>query len=126
MTSSKQPVGQTTRALEPTTSKYAVNVENMEVPEQVPKQVPKQEAPEQVALEQSLPSTLSEGQVPKTDQSILEQTMATMSSMQGGLPDATTKGKSAATSSIIGLNRERKQAGAEQATESDDDVIEEI
>jgi hypothetical protein len=33
-----------------------------------------------------------------------EQTMATMSLMQGGLPDAIARGKSAATSSIIGLN----------------------
>jgi hypothetical protein len=29
-------------------------------------------------------------------------------------------------SSITGLNQERKQAGAEQAAESDDDVVEEI
>jgi hypothetical protein len=111
--------------MELTTSKYAVNVANMEVPEQVPKQVLEQEVPEQVVPKQSLPSTLSEGQVPKTDQSVPEQTMATTSSTQGGLPDAITKGKSAATSSITGLNRERKQAGAEQAAESDDDVVEE-
>jgi hypothetical protein len=32
-TSSKQPVGQTTRAVEPTTSKDAVNVANMKVTE---------------------------------------------------------------------------------------------
>jgi hypothetical protein len=99
---------------------------NMEVPEQVPKQVPEQEAPEQVAPEQSLSSTLSERQVPKTDQSMPKQTMATTSLTQGGLPNAAAKGKSAATSSITGLNRERKQAGVEQAAESDDDVIEEI
>jgi hypothetical protein len=57
---------------------------------------------------------------------MLEQTTATTSSTQGGLPDAVAKGKSTATSSITGLNQERKQADAEQATESDDDVIEEI
>jgi hypothetical protein len=57
---------------------------------------------------------------------MLEQTKATMSSTQGGLPDAATRGKSAATSSITGLNQEQKQAGAEQAAESDDDVVEEI
>jgi hypothetical protein len=48
-------------------SKDMINVANMEVPEQVPKQVPEQEAPEQVAPEQSLSSTLSEGQVPETN-----------------------------------------------------------
>jgi hypothetical protein len=111
-------VGQITRAVELTTSKDAVNVVNMEVLEQ--------EAPEQVAPEQSLLGTLSEGQVPETNQSMPEQTTATTSSTQGGLPDATARGKSAVTSSIIGLNQERKQAGAEQAAESDDNVIEEI
>jgi hypothetical protein len=40
MTSSKQLVGQTTRAVELTTSKDAVNVANTEVPEQVPEQAP--------------------------------------------------------------------------------------
>jgi hypothetical protein len=44
--------------MEPTTSKDAVNVANTEVPEQVP---------EQVAPEQSLLGTLSEGQVPETN-----------------------------------------------------------
>jgi hypothetical protein len=122
MTSSKQPVGQTTRAVELTTSKDAVNVVNTEVPEQVPEQ----EVPEHVAPEQSLPSTLSEGQVPETNQSMLEQTTAITSSTQGGLPDAAAKGKSAAMSSITGLNQERKQASAEQAAKFDDDIVEEI
>jgi hypothetical protein len=55
-----------------------------------------------------------------------EQTTATTSLTQGGLPDAAARGKLVATSSIIGLNLEQKQAGAEQVAESDDDVIEEI
>jgi hypothetical protein len=46
MTSSKKPVGQTTRAVEPTTKKDAVNVANTEVPKQVPEQMPEQEASE--------------------------------------------------------------------------------
>jgi hypothetical protein len=46
--------------------------------------------------------------------------------MQGCLPDTAARGKSAATSLITGLNPERKQAGAEQAAESDDDIIKEI
>jgi hypothetical protein len=79
-----------------------------------------------VAPEQSLLGTLSEGQVPETNQSVPEQTMATTSSTQGALPDAAARGKSAATSSITSLNQERKQASAEQAAESDDDVIEKI
>jgi hypothetical protein len=111
---------------EPPTSKDAVNVANTEVPEQEPGQVPEQEAPEQVMPEQSLLDPLSEGQVPKTNQNVLEQITATTSSTQGGLPDATAKGKVAVTSSITGLNLEHEQAGAEQATESDDDIIEEI
>jgi hypothetical protein len=40
MTSSKQSEGQTTSAVEPTTSKDSIDVANMEVPEQVPEQVP--------------------------------------------------------------------------------------
>jgi hypothetical protein len=126
MTSAKQPVGQTTRVEEPTTSKDVVNVANMEVPEQEPRQVPEQEAPEQVAPEQSLLGPLSKGQVLETNQSVPEQTTATMSSSQGGLPDAAARGKVTATSSITGLNLDQKQAGAEQVVESDDDVIEEI
>jgi broad specificity polyphosphatase/5'/3'-nucleotidase SurE len=55
-----------------------------------------------------------------------EQTTATTSSTQGGLPNAIARGKSAVTSSITTLNQERKQADAEQAAESDDDVVEEI
>jgi hypothetical protein len=52
--------------------------------------------------------------------------MTTMSSTQGGLPDATAKGKSVATSSITELNQDQKQAGAEQAAEFEDDIIKEI
>jgi hypothetical protein len=89
-------------------------------------QVPEQEAPKQVAPEQNLLDTLSEGQVPETNQSMPEQTMATMSSTQGGLPNAAARGKSAVTSSITGLNQERKQADVEQVVESDDGIIEEI
>jgi hypothetical protein len=88
--------------------------------------VPEQEAPEQVAPEQSLSGTLNEGQVLETNQSVPEQTTATMSSTQGGLPDAVPKGKSAATSSITELNKEQKQASAEQVVESEDDIVEEI
>jgi hypothetical protein len=55
-----------------------------------------------------------------------EQTTATTSSTQGGLPDAVARGKSVATTSITGLNQEQRQADAKQATESDDNVIEEI
>jgi hypothetical protein len=79
-----------------------------------------------VALEQSLTGTLTKGQVHETNQSVPEQTMATMSLMQGGLPHTAVKGKSAATSSTTRLSQEQEEAGAEQATESDDDVIEEI
>jgi hypothetical protein len=106
-------VGQTTRVVEPPTSKDAVNMANTEVPEQEPGQVPEQEAPEQVVPEQSLLGPLSEGQVLETNQSVPKQTTATTSLTQGGLPDAAARGKSAATSSIIGLNLEQKQAGAE-------------
>jgi hypothetical protein len=49
MTSTEQPVGQTTRVEEPPTSKDVTNVANMKVPEQEPRQVPEQEAPEWVA-----------------------------------------------------------------------------
>jgi hypothetical protein len=72
MTSSKQPVGQTTRVVESATSKNEVNVVNMEVLEQVPEQVPEQEVSEQVAPEQSLLGTLNEGQVLETNQSVPE------------------------------------------------------
>jgi hypothetical protein len=116
--SAKQPVGQTTRVEGPPTSKDAINVVNMEVP--------KQEAPEQVEPEQSLLGPLSEGKVLETNQSVPEQTTATTSSRQGGLPDTASRGKAAAMSSITGLNPEQKQAGTEQAIESDDDIIEEI
>jgi hypothetical protein len=83
-------------------------------------------APEQVVPEQSLPGTPVEKQVPKTNQSMPEQTTAPMWSMQGGLPDATARGKSVAMSSLDGLCRERKQTSAEQVAESNDDISEEI
>jgi hypothetical protein len=83
-------------------------------------------APEQVAPEQSLPGTPVEKQVPETNQSVPEQTTTPTWSTQGGLPDATARGKSMATSSLAGLRQERKQTSAEQATESDDDIIMEI
>jgi hypothetical protein len=67
-----------------------------------------------VAPEQSLAGTLDKEQVPKTSQSVPEQTMATTSSMQGGLPDAAARGKTAATASTIGLSQEQEQASAEQ------------
>jgi hypothetical protein len=68
--------------------------------------------PEQVTPEQSLPGTLSEKQVPETNQSVPEQTMATTCLTQGGLPDAAARGKSAATSSLAGLHQ--------------DDIVEEV
>jgi hypothetical protein len=46
--------------------------------------------------------------------------------MQGGLPDTVARGKAAVMSSITELNPEQKQAGAKQAAESNDDVVEEI
>jgi hypothetical protein len=61
-------------------------------------------APEQVAPEQSLPGTLVEKQVPKTNQSVHVQTTSTTCSTQGGLPDVAARGKSAATSSLTGLH----------------------
>jgi hypothetical protein len=70
-------------------------------------------APEQVAPEQSLPGTPVEKQVLETNQSMPEQTTAPTWSMQGGLPDAAARGKLAATSSLVGLCRERKQTSAE-------------
>jgi hypothetical protein len=70
-------------------------------------------AQEQVAPEQSLLGTPVEKQVPETNQSMPEQTTATMCLMKGGLPDAAAMGKSAATSSLARLHRERKQTGAE-------------
>jgi hypothetical protein len=91
-TSSKQPEGQITGA-EPTTSRDAVNVASTEVPKQVPEPVSEQEAPEQETPEQSLLSTISEGQVPKTNRGVPEQIMATTSSTQGDLPDTVARGK---------------------------------
>jgi hypothetical protein len=52
--------------------------------------------------------------------------MATMSSTQGGLPNAVARRKTAAMSLTIGLSQEQEQANAEQAVESNDDIIEEI
>jgi hypothetical protein len=86
-------MGQTTRVVQPTMSKDVVNVANTEVPEQVTEQVAEQEAPEQVAPEQSLLGPLSEGHVLETNQSMPEQTTATTNSTQGGLHDATSRGK---------------------------------
>jgi hypothetical protein len=103
-----------------------VNVASTEVPEQAPELVSEQEPPEQVAPEQSLPSTLSEGQVLETNQGMSEQTTATMSSTQGGLPDAATKGKMLVGPSTTGPNQEPGQTSTNQAAESDDDVVEEI
>jgi hypothetical protein len=84
------------------------------------------EATKQVVPEQSLLGTPVKKQVPETNQSVPEQTTAPTWSMQGGLPDAAARGKSAAMSSLVGLRRERKQTSVEQAAESNDDVIEEI
>jgi hypothetical protein len=74
VTSSKQPVGQTTRAVEPTmmtvnmnepaTGKDAGNMTTTEATEQ--------ETPRQVALEQSFAGMLTKGQVPETSQSVPE------------------------------------------------------
>jgi hypothetical protein len=55
-----------------------------------------------------------------------EYTTTTTSSTPGDLPDATARGKTVATSSTTGLSQAQEQAGAKQAAESDDDVIEEI
>jgi hypothetical protein len=83
-----------------------VNVASTEVPEQVPKLVFEQEPPEQVAPEQSLSSTLSEGQVLETNQGMPEQTTATTSSTQGGLPNTAARGKMAVGPSTVGPNQE--------------------
>jgi hypothetical protein len=63
-----------------------------------------QETPRQVVPEQSLVGTMSKVQVPKTNQSVPEQTTATTSSTQGGLPNATARAKSATTPLTIKLN----------------------
>jgi hypothetical protein len=93
MTSFKQPEGQATEVAKPTTSKDVVNVASIELPEQVPEQVSEQAAPQQVAPEQSLSGTLSERQVPRTNQGMPEHSTATTSSTQGGLPDVVARGK---------------------------------
>jgi hypothetical protein len=66
-----------------------------------------------VALEQNLAGTLTKGQVPKTSQSMPEQTTTTTSSTQGGLPDAAARGKTMALLSTTGLSQEQEQASAE-------------
>jgi hypothetical protein len=106
-------MGQTTTMEEPTTSKHAGNVAKPGVPEQE-------------ALEQGLPDPLTERQVLETNQGEPKQTTATTSSTQGGLPDTAARGKSVTTISITGLNQEQRQADAEQAAESDGDIVEEI
>jgi hypothetical protein len=78
MTSAKQPVDQTTRVEEPTTSKDAGNVANIGVPEQVP---------EQVAPMQGLSDPLTDRQIPETNQGVPEQTIATTNSTLSGLSD---------------------------------------
>jgi hypothetical protein len=111
--------------VEPTTGKDVVNMETIEVTEQ--------EAPGQVAPEQSLVGTLSEGHltmkqghVPETSQDVPEQDVATPSSTQSGLPNPATRGKVAVRPSITGPSQEQEQASADQTAESDDDIIDEI
>jgi hypothetical protein len=101
-TCSEQLVDQTTKGakpmtmianmVKPTTGKDTVNVATMEVTEQ--------EAPRQVAPEQSLVGTLSEGHVSmeqgyilETSQDVPEQDVAIPSSTQSGLPDTAARGK---------------------------------
>jgi hypothetical protein len=81
---------------EPTTGKDVGNMATTEATEQ--------ETPRQVAPKQSLAGTLSKGQFPETSQSVPEQTMATTSSTQGGLPDAAARRKATAMLSTIGLS----------------------
>jgi broad specificity polyphosphatase/5'/3'-nucleotidase SurE len=52
--------------------------------------------------------------------------MVTTSSTQGGLPNATARGKMAMGPSTAGSDQEQGQTNTNQAAESDDDVIEEI
>jgi hypothetical protein len=103
-----------------------VNVVSIEVPKQVPELVSEKEPPEQEMPEQSLPSTQSEGQVPKTNRSVPEQTTTTTSSTQGDLPDVAARGKMEVGPSTVGPNQEQGQTSTDQAAESDDDVVEEI
>jgi hypothetical protein len=88
-------MGETTTVEEPTTGKDGGNAAKPGVPDQVPKQ----EAPEQ-----GLPDPPTERQILETNQGMPEQTIATTSSTQGGLPNVATRGKSAATISLTGLN----------------------
>jgi hypothetical protein len=85
-----------------------VNVVSTEVPKKVPELVPEQETPEQ-----SLPSTISEGQVPETNRGMPEQIMATTSSTQGDLPDAAARGKMAVGLSTTGPNQEQGQTSTD-------------
>jgi hypothetical protein len=103
-TSSKQPVGQTTRAAEPTTMTANMNepATGKDAGNMVTMEATEQETPRQVVPEQSFAGTPTKEQVPETSQSVPEQTTTTTSSTQGGLPDATARGKAAATSSTTG------------------------
>jgi hypothetical protein len=102
-TSSKQLEGQTIGA-EPTANRDAVNVVSIEVPKQVPEPVSEQDALEQEMPEQSLLSTIGEGQVLETNQGVPEQITATTSSAQDDLPDAAARGKMAMGPSTVRPN----------------------
>jgi hypothetical protein len=56
--------------------------------------------------EQSLPSTIGEGQVLETNQGVPEQITDTMSSTQGDLPDAAARGKMVMGPSTLRPNQE--------------------
>jgi hypothetical protein len=122
VTSSEQPVGQTTMEAELTTASMSEPASNREAGQMA---VTEEEIPRQVAPEQTPAGALPERQVPETSQGMSEQATATTSSTQGGLPDAAARGKAAVTTTTEpGQGQER--SSAEQATESDDDVVEEI
>jgi hypothetical protein len=69
-----------------------------------------QEALEQVASEQGLSEPPSEKRVLETRQGVPEQTTATTSTTQGGLPTAVARGKAATMTSTARLNQEQQQA----------------
>jgi hypothetical protein len=102
----------------PASGKDVGNMATMEATEQ--------ETPRQVVPKQSLAGMPTKGQVLKTSQSVPEQTTATTSSTQGGLPDAVARGKVAVKLSTTRPSQEQGRANAEQAAKSDDDIIEEI
>jgi hypothetical protein len=79
-----------------------VNVVSTKVPKQVPEPVSEQETPEQ-----SLPSTIGEGQVPETNRGVPEQITTTMSSTHGDLPNAAARGKMAMGPSTVRPNQEQ-------------------